>query len=143
MLNGEIKFVQEDNQVKFVNISTETLLDQKLDIRTEDLESLENATNIVVHWFVDCHYVRQTKEFKTQQIFTEPNRTHHIEALVEASFKPIPPKSVPTLTSKLISNWRSQHKADLPYVCNNKSEITPDPDTVYGHFQTNITVFGE
>ncbi|XP_031635135.1 uncharacterized protein LOC116348301 isoform X2 [Contarinia nasturtii] len=141
MLNGDLKLVQDGNQIKSMNISTETLLDQRLDIRHEDMHSLENATNIVVHWFVDCHYVRQTNEFKTQQIFTEPNRTHRIEALVEATFKPIPSITVPKLTSKLISNWRSQHKADLPYVCGNKSQTVPDGENIYGHFETNITVF--
>lgn len=137
-----MKLNQNGNQIKSSNISTEELLDIKLNIRPEDLKSIENATNTVVHWFVDCHYVRQTNEFKTQEIFTEPNKTHHIEALVEASFETAPTKSVPTITSKLITNWRTQHKTKLPYVCHNKSQIAPDAEKIYGFFETNITAFG-
>lgn len=134
---------QDDVVKKSLNISTDIPLEQKLEIRSEDIDSIQNASSVVVHWFVDCHYVRQTKEFHTQHIFSEPNKTHHIEALVEASFDPVAAKSVPTLKSRLISNWRSQHKAELPYVCHNKSQVVPDPSKVYGFFETNITVFGE
>lgn len=142
LLNGEMKLIQNEHQIKSSNISTQELLDIKLNIRPEDLKSIENATTIIVHWFVDCHYVRRTIEFKTQEIFTEPNKRHHIEALVEASFEPAPIKSVPTITSKLITNWRTQHKSDLPFVCHNKSQIPPNVDKIYGFFETNITVFG-
>lgn len=142
MLNGELKLSQNEKSVKPTNISTETLLDQRLEIRREDLQTIQNATSIAVHWFVDCHYVRETKEFKTKEIFTEPNKNHRIEALIEASFDPLPTKSVPTLTSKLISNWRTEHKSDLPYVCHNKSKVPADPNKIYGYFATNITVHG-
>lgn len=107
---------QNGVKVESTNISTEVPLEHMLDIRREDLDNISNATNIVVHWFVDCHYVRQTKEFKTQHIFTEPNKTHHIEALIEAYFEPTTTKTAPSLKSKLISDWRLQHKPDLPYV---------------------------
>lgn len=136
-----MRLSQDSKNVLASNVSTEVELEQKLDIRQEDLQSIENATNTVVHWFVDCQYVRQTKEFKMQQIFTEPNKTHQIEALIEASFEPLKP--VPTLKSKLISSWREQHKADLPYICHNQSRTVPDPNRVYGYFKTNVTVFGE
>lgn len=143
MLNGELKLSQGEKLIQSTKISTETLLDQKLEIRREDLETIQNATSISVHWFVDCHYVRETKEFKTQEIFTDPNKTHRIEALIEASFDPLPNKTVPTLTSKLISNWRTKHKTELPYVCNNnKSQVLADPSKIYGYFATNITVYG-
>lgn len=142
MLNGELKLSQNEKAVKPTSVSTDVLLDQKLEIRSEDLDSIRNATSIAIHWFVDCQYVRETKEFSTQEIFTEPNKTHRIEALVEASFEPIPTKSVPTLTSKLIADWRTQHKAELPYICHNKSKVAADPNKIYGHFTTNITVYG-
>lgn len=142
MLNGELKLLQRDKHMKPTNIATGTLLDQRLEIRPEDLASIKNATSTVVHWFIDCHFVRETKELNTQEIFTEPNKTHRIEALIEASFEPLPTKSVPTLTSKLISNWRTQHKADLPFVCNNKSQVATNPNKIYGYFATNITVYG-
>lgn len=132
--------MQNNKDVKASNVTTSVALDQKLHIRREDLESIENATNTVVHWFVDCQYVRQTKEFNAQHIFVEPNKTHLIEALIEATFEPL--KSIPTLKSKLISSWREQHKADLPFICNNQSNTVPDPNKVYGHFKTNVTVFG-
>ena len=142
MLNGELKLLQREKHVKPTNIATNTLLDQRLEIRPEDLASIKNASSTVVHWFIDCEYVRETKELNTQEIFTDPNKTHHIEALIEASFEPLPAKSVPTLTSKLISNWRTQHKADLPFVCNNKSQVATNPNKVYGYFATNISVYG-
>lgn len=143
MLNGELKLSQDGNQIRSKNISTEILLDQELMIRPEDMNSLKNATSVVVHWFIDCHYVRQTTELKSQQIFTESNQTHHVEALIEASFDQTPPKTLPTITSKLITNWRSQHKADLPFICQNKSKILADPNKIYGHFETNITIHGK
>lgn len=142
-LNGEMRLIQNNKRIQHGNITTETTIDQKLDIRPEDLRSIENATSTVVHWFIDCQYVRQTKELQTQHIFMEPNKTHEIEALVESTFESNPLKSVPTLKSKLISNWRQQHKSDLPYICHNQSHISPDPNKVYGYFRTNITVFGK
>lgn len=138
-----MRLIQHNKRVQHGNITTEMALDHKLDIRAEDLQSIENATSTMVHWFIDCQYVRQTKELHTQHIFMEPNKTHEIEALIESSFEPMPSKTVPTLRSKLISNWRQQHKADLPYICHNQSHISPDPNKVYGYFRTNVTVFGK
>lgn len=141
-LNGAIKLTQSGHVVRPHNVSTTVALEQQLEIRHEDLDSIKNATGTVTHWFIDCQHVRETKDMKLQHIFTEPNRTHHIEALIQASFEPIPTKPVPTLKSKLISNWRTQQKANLPYICQNRSKITPDPTKIYGHFETNVTVFG-
>lgn len=138
-----MKLIQSDQVVWPHNISTVVAFEPRLDIRREDLDSLENATRTVTHWFIDCQHVRETNDMKMQHIFNEPNRTHHIEALIEASFEPVPTKPVPTLKSKLISNWRTQHKADLPYICHNRSKSAPNPNKIYGYFETNITVFGK
>lgn len=142
-LNGVMELTQSGDVVRPHNVSTAVALEPRLQIRREDLDSIENATKTVTHWFIDCQHVRETKEMKLQHIFTEPNRTHHIEALIEASFEPTPAKPVPTLKSKLISNWRTQHKTDLPYICHNRSKIVPDPNKIYGYFETNVTVFGK
>lgn len=142
-LNGEMGLTQSGQEIQPQNVSTGIALEPNLNIRRDDLVALENATSIVTHWFVDCQHVRDTKDMKFQHIFTEPNRTHRIEALVEAVFEPISTKPAPTLKSKLVSNWRTQHKTDLPYICNNRSKIVPDPAKVYGHFEKNVTVFGK
>lgn len=145
MLNGALELSQNEMRIISQNITTKTLLNQNIEIRREDLDSIENATNTIVHWFIDCHYIKQTNEFKNQQLFTDPNKIHHIEALIEASFEsnPIKTKTIPTIKSNLITTWRSQHaKIDLPYVCNNKSQIQPNPNKVYGYFEANVTVFG-
>lgn len=138
-----MNLIQSGQVVRPHNVSTAVAIEPKLEIRREDLDSIENATSTVTHWFIDCQYVRETKDMKLQHTFTEPNRTHQIEALIEASFEPMPTKPVPTLKSKLISNWRTQHKANLPYICQNRSKTTPDPHKAYGHFVTNVTVFGK
>lgn len=137
-----MKLTQSGQDVRPHNVSTAAALEPRLQIRREDLDSIENATSTVTHWFIDCQHVRETKDMKLQHTFNEPNRTHHIEALIEASFEPIPTKPVPTLKSKLVSNWRTKHKADLPYICRNQSKILPDPNKIYGYFETNVTVFG-
>lgn len=142
-LNGDLKLTQSGQDVRPHNVSTAQPLEHQLSIRREDLDSIRNASSTVTHWFVDCEYVRGTKDFKFEHIFNEPNRTHHIEALIEASFEPKPTKPAPTLKSKLISNWRTQHKADLPYVCHNKSKSLPDSNKIYGYFEANVTVFGK
>lgn len=142
-LNGQLKLTQSGTRVKSLNVPTAVPLEQELDIRREDLDSIKNATSTVVHWFVDCQYVRQTREFRTQHIFNEPNKTYHIEALIETSFEPIPAKPLPTLKSKLISSWRSEYKVNLPYICHNQSKIQPNPNKVYGHFEMNVTAYGE
>lgn len=142
-LNGGLKLTQSGQDVRPHNVSTAIALEHQLDIRREDLDSITNASSTITHWFVDCEHVRETTDMKFQHTFNEPNRTHHIEALIEASFEPKPTKPVPTLKSKLISNWRTQHKADLPYICRNRSKISPDSNKIYGHFETNVTVFGK
>lgn len=141
-LNGEMKLIQSDQVVRPHNVSTVIAFEPRLDIRREDLDSIENATSTVTHWFIDCQHIRETKDMKMQHIFNEPNRTHHIEALIEATFEPVQTKPMPTLKSKLVSNWRTQHKADLPYICHNRSKVTPEPNKIYGYFETNVTVFG-
>lgn len=138
-----MKIAQSDQIVRPHNVSTAVAFETRLNIRRGDLNSIENATSTVTHWFIDCQHVRDTKDMKIQHSFNEPNRTHHIEALIEASFEAVPTKPVPTLKSKLISNWRTQHKGDLPYICHSQSNTTPDPTKIYGYFETNITVFGK
>lgn len=138
-----MELTQSDQAVRRHNVSTAVALEPRLRIRREDLDSIANATNTVTHWFIDCQHVRETKDMKFQHIFSEPNRTHHIEALIVASFEPLPTKPLPTIKSKLVADWRIQHKADLPYICNNQKNISPNPNKIYGYFETNVTVFGK
>lgn len=128
---------------KSMDVSIDEPMEQKLELREADMKSIENATSVIVHWLVDCNHIRQTKDFHTTHLFGESNKVHLIEALVEASFEPLPPKTVPTLKTKLISEWQSAHRNDLPYVCNNRTGTAPDPKKIYGHFKRNITTAGE
>lgn len=118
------------------NITSNVALELTLDIRPEDFHSNRNATNTVVHWIIDCQYIRQSKALKTQSFFNESIKVHQIEALIESS-------SIPTIDSELISMWRQLHQFDLPFICQNQSHIIPDPNKTYGYFHTNVTVFGE
>lgn len=125
------------------DVAIDEPMEQRLDLRKADLQSIENATSVIVHWMVDCNHIRQTKEMHTSQLFGETNRTHLIEALIEASFESLTSKAIPTLKSKLITEWQTAHRNDLPFVCNNRSGIVPDSNKVYGYFHNNITTAGE
>lgn len=123
------------------DIAIDEPMEQRLELRKADLLSIQNATSVIVHWTVDCNHIRQTKEMHTTHLFGEKNRTHLIEALIEASFE-TSSKTIPTLESKLITEWQTAHRNDLPFVCNNRSRIVPDPNKVYGYFHKNITTAG-
>lgn len=137
---------QNSDELSNENIASDEPLEQKIVLREADYASISNETSIFVHWFIDCNYVRRSKELNTIHVFSEPNKTHHIEALVEISFEPpvstSTSKTVPTLKSRLISDWQTTHQHNLPYVCFNKSKIQPDAEKIYGYFAQNITVFG-
>lgn len=124
------------------DVSIDDPMQQMLELRVADMKTIQNATNIIVHWLVDCNHIRQTREIYTTHLFGTSNKTHLIEALVEASFEPPLPKTLPTLKTKLITEWQMAHRNDLPYVCNNRSMVAPDPAKVYGHFARNITTAG-
>lgn len=136
-------FKQNGIQRMTRDIAIDEPMEQKLELRHADMASIENATSVIVHWLIDCNHIRQSKELYTTHLFGDSNKTHLIEALVEATFEPLPPKTLPTLKTKLISEWQTAHRNDLPYVCNNRSQITPDPSKVYGHFARNITTAGK
>lgn len=125
------------------DIAIDEPLEQRLELRKSDLLSIQNATSIIVHWMVDCNHIRQTKEMHTSHLFGEKNRTHLIEALIEASFESLPTKSIPTFQSKLITEWQTAHRNDLPFVCHNRSGIVPDSNKVYGYFHKKIITAGE
>lgn len=145
-LNGRMVLKQNSDELSNENVASNESLEQKIVLREADYASISNETSIFVHWFIDCNYVRRSKELNTIHIFSEPNKTHHIEALVEISFEPLvstsTSKTVPTLKSRLISDWQTMHQHNLPYVCFNKSKIQPDAEKIYGYFAQNITVFG-
>lgn len=142
-LNGNMVLKQNGFDRKSHDIAIDEPMEQRLDLRKADLQSIKNATSVIVHWLVDCNHIRQTKEMYTSHLFGETNRTHSIEALIEASFDLLPSKTIPTLKSKLITEWQAAHRNDLPFVCNNRSGIVPDSNKVYGYFHKNITTAGE
>jgi hypothetical protein len=48
----------------------------------------QSATSVLTYWFVDCIYYGQTPEYIFNFNYTHPGKTHHVEALVIASFEP-------------------------------------------------------
>lgn len=48
----------------------------------------QSATSILTYWFVDCIYYGQTPGYIFNFNYTQPGKTHHVEALVIASFEP-------------------------------------------------------
>lgn len=52
---------------------------------------VENATSILTYWFLDCQYYGATDNFTFTHKYNTSDETHNIDALVVASFEPIPP----------------------------------------------------
>lgn len=124
------------------SVARNTPVEQEIVLRDGDYASIANATEIIVHWFVDCVYVQRSKELSSVYAFADANRTHQIEALLEITPETEPAKDIPALKSRLISDWQTTHQPRLPFVCSNKSAIAGDPQKIYGHFTKNVTVFG-
>ncbi|XP_015588603.1 uncharacterized protein LOC107264636 isoform X2 [Cephus cinctus] len=96
LLNGNMTIKQENATTKgnFVSSSLESTV--AIDIRKGDLSFImTNATSISTFWFIDCQYYGHTENFIFNYNFTDPDRSHTIEALVVASFDP------PTTTTSL------------------------------------------
>lgn len=142
-LNGNMQLKQNGARLLDENVARDQSVEQEVVLRDGDFTSIANASGIIVHWFVDCNYVRRSKELHSAYTFTEANRTHHIEALVEVALDTEPiVQTIPALKSRLISDWQTTHQPRLPFVCHNKSGVAPDDDKIYGHFAKNVTVFG-
>lgn len=124
------------------SVARDQSVEQEIVLRDADYASIANASSIIVHWFVDCNYVQRSKEFRSVYTFGQANRTHLIEALIEATLEPESAQSIPAIQSRLISDWQTTHQPSLPFVCHNKSLVAGDPDKIYGYFAKNVTVFG-
>ena len=48
----------------------------------------QSATSVLTYWFVDCIYYGQTPGYIFNFNYTQPGKTHQVEALVIASFEP-------------------------------------------------------
>jgi hypothetical protein len=48
----------------------------------------QSATSVLTYWFVDCIFYGQTPGYIFNFNYTQPGKTHHVEALVIASFEP-------------------------------------------------------
>ncbi|XP_076644216.1 uncharacterized protein LOC143354205 isoform X2 [Halictus rubicundus] len=101
-INGDIEIIQPNKTVGDEYVSSATEANVTINMRKGDVDYLKNATTVSTYWFIDCTYYDQTTDFNFLYNFTNPDTSHVIEALVVASFEPLP-TVLPTTTVATIN----------------------------------------
>lgn len=123
----------------------------------------DNATQVITYWFVDCVYYGQTENFSFIFNYNGTDKAHDVEALVVASYDPLPTPAPPTTTTTTTTTTTSTTPATttststtpattttkkppfhpsledyVPFLCLNKTVIPPDPNKTIGYFHRRL-----
>uniref|UniRef100_A0A1B6FUN1 PKD domain-containing protein n=1 Tax=Cuerna arida TaxID=1464854 RepID=A0A1B6FUN1_9HEMI len=104
LLNGGMNLTQYNKSVVNNDVSSAAEVTHWISFTGPDQEFLtKHATSIQTFWFVDCIYYGATSDLSFRYNYSDAaDKTRSIEALVVASFDPIPPPTTtpaPTTTS--------------------------------------------
>ncbi|KAF4532408.1 hypothetical protein B566_EDAN003860 [Ephemera danica] len=101
LLNGKINIIQNNiSRGDSSYVANNSPVNQTIEIFEADANFLKhNATQVITYWFVDCTYYGQTDDLSFIFTFNGSDKVHDIEALVVASFDPLPTPSPPTTTT--------------------------------------------
>lgn len=92
-LDGQLEYVQNNTKRENDFISTMIPVNTSIEMRQSDLDYLKKkASYITVYWFENCVYIGKSNDFFFVKHYHEPNQEYEIEALVIASFEPLPGK---------------------------------------------------
>ncbi|GFG31677.1 hypothetical protein Cfor_04834 [Coptotermes formosanus] len=101
LLNGNMSVTQSGHLREDEFVSSTAEVSHHVDLADMDLAFLaQDATSVLTYWFVDCIYYGQTPGYAFNFNYTQPRKTHDVEALVVASFEPpVTTTSTSTTTS--------------------------------------------
>lgn len=101
LLNGNMSVTQSGHLREDEFVSSTVEVSHHVNLAEMDHAFLtQSATSVLTYWFVDCIYYGQTPGYVFNFNYTQPGKTHHVEALVVASFEPpITTTSTSTTTS--------------------------------------------
>ena len=113
-------------------VSSTVEVSHRVDLTDADHAFLtQHATRVLTYWFVDCIYYGQTPGYIFNFSYTQPGKTHHVEALVIASFEP-----PTTTTSTSTTSTTPTPSAASP---NTTAVTTPSTKTTTSIFPTTST----
>ncbi|XP_012251514.2 uncharacterized protein LOC105683477 [Athalia rosae] len=143
-LNGNMTLHQPNRTVVNDCVSSKSDTKIQIDLRKGDYDYIAHkATSISTFWFVDCKFFGQSPNFTFTYNFTEPDKTHVVEALIVASYEPpvttttLAPTTVAPPTTTLNPNTSTI----MPNISTTKPPITViTPATVVTESNTNPTV---
>uniref|UniRef100_A0A1B6KZQ6 PKD domain-containing protein n=1 Tax=Graphocephala atropunctata TaxID=36148 RepID=A0A1B6KZQ6_9HEMI len=104
LLNGGMNLTQFNQSVEDSYVSSASEVTHQVSFTKPDQQFLDkNATSIQTFWFVDCIYYGATSDLSFRFNYSgASDKTRSVEALVVASFDPLPPPTTtpaPTTTS--------------------------------------------
>lgn len=81
-------------------VSSKGTVSHVIDLKKTDADYVKSAPTILSYWFVDCVYYGFNQDLKFDFNYTDPDKTHVVEALIVADFTPLPPTTtVPPSTT--------------------------------------------
>ncbi|XP_014233379.1 uncharacterized protein LOC106656757 [Trichogramma pretiosum] len=130
LLNGEVAIEQYNKTLtnEFVSSSEEAKL--ILDLHKGDYEYITKAaTSISTYWFIDCHRVNSSNNFRLDYNFTKADTFHTIQALVEASFDPPTTTAAPTNITTTPTPMTDNSTKPVTQQTNSSVNVTTIPST--------------
>ncbi|XP_054282107.1 uncharacterized protein LOC129000137 isoform X2 [Macrosteles quadrilineatus] len=103
LLNGGMNMTQNNKTVTEDFVSSATEVTHTIYFSEPDKSFLDKkATSVVAYWFVSCIYYGATSDLSFKYNYTnDADQTMHVEALVVASFEPLPPPTTPAPTTTI------------------------------------------
>lgn len=99
-LNGNITNIQNNKTIENSLASTANTIKHIVKLKDTDLALLNaTATQVVTYWFVDCIYYGPSYNYTLSMNYTEPDKEHHVEALVIGGYEPITTPAPPSTTT--------------------------------------------
>lgn len=122
LLGGELDYIQNNTKRDNDYISTNMPVNHSIALRQSDLDYLkEKASYVTVYWFENCVYIGKSNDFFFVKHYHEPEQNYEIEALIIASFEPLPEPTTTTTTTTTSTT--------PPTTTSTTSTTTPPPTT--------------
>ncbi|XP_046660633.1 melanocyte protein PMEL isoform X2 [Homalodisca vitripennis] len=148
LLNGGMNLTQNNKSVENNDVSSAAEVTHWISFSDPDEEFLaENATLIQTFWFVDCIYYGATSDLSFRYNYSDAvDKTRSVEALVVASFDPIPSPTTtqaPTTTTSTTTTLAPSTTANPQTTTTTVATTTKVVTTTVATPSNNITAVVE
>lgn len=113
-------------------VSSKGTVRHLIDLKQTDANYIKSAPTVLSYWFVDCVYYGFNNYLQFDFNYTDPDKTHVVEALVVADFTPLPPTTTvpPSTTTKATTTTPKPTTTPQPTTTKTTPTTTSRPTTV-------------